>query len=319
MADTEPVPMAEADKRALRDAFGSFATGVTVLTTVQEDGTPRGFTANSFTSVSLDPPLLLICVAKTAHSCCTFCSAPYFAVNILSEDQRDVSGLFASRAPDKFDQVDWHSGPEGVPILPASLCSFVCTHHAQMDAGDHVVVVGRVISFEMRGGAPLGYHRGSYFSIGLEDRLANAAAGQGGMRIGAIMEKDGALLLCRHAAGHVSVPVAPVGAGSLSGLVGHLGDLGLSAQLDHLYSVYEDARHGQHAIIYHGTVEGSAPEGMVYLPLEDIPLDDVQSAPERSMLARYRQEYKHGQFGIYQGDAEQGTVHAATAAGKTAR
>ncbi len=308
MAEAADTTMTDADKRALRDAFGSFATGVTVVTVLQEDGTPRGFTANSFTSVSLDPPLLLICVAKTAHSCPTFCAAPHFAVNILSEEQRDVSGLFASRAPDKFGQTDWHPGPEGVPILPASLCSFICAHHARIDAGDHVVVLGRVLSFEMRGGAPLGYHRGSYFSIGLEDRLVNAAAGQGGMRIGAILERDGALLLCCDADGRVSVPIAPARAGSLTGLVAHLGGLGLAVQLDHLYSVHEDTQQGHHAMIYHGTIDGPAPEGMVYLSLEDIPLDDVQSAPERSMLARYRQEYKHGQFGIYQGDAEQGVM-----------
>lgn len=308
MAEARDGAMTEADKSALRDAFGSFATGVTVVTTRQADGTPRGFTANSFTSVSLDPPLLLICVAKTAQSCSTFCAASHFAVNVLSEEQRDVSGLFASRAPDKFDQSDWRPGPEGMPILPGSLCSFVCARHAEIDAGDHVVLMGRVLSFEMRGGAPLGYHRGSYFSIGLEDRVVDAAAGQGGMRIGAIMERDGALLLCRDAAGRVSVPVAPAGAGSVTGLAAHLGALGLTVQLDHLYSVYKDPHHGHHAMIYHGTVDGPAPAGMVYLPLEDIPLDKMHSAPERSMLARYRQEYKHGQFGIYQGNADQGVV-----------
>ena len=87
-----------------------------MITTRQADGTPRGFTANSFTSVSLDPPLLLVCLAKSARSVDVFSEALHFAVNILAEDQKAVSGLFASRTPDKFQQCDWRPGHAEMPL-----------------------------------------------------------------------------------------------------------------------------------------------------------------------------------------------------------
>ncbi|MCZ4353470.1 flavin reductase family protein [Roseovarius aestuarii] len=301
--------MTDDEKRALRDAFGQFATGVTVVTTCEADGTPRGFTANSFTSVSLEPPLLLICIAKSAHSYAVFCESKFFGVNVLCEDQKDVSGLFASRATDKFQQADWSEGAQGVPLLPASLATFVCAQHQKVDAGDHVVLIGQVIDFAVNPSPPLGYHRGTYFSIGLEDKLVSAAARAGDVSIGAIMECDGALLLACDADGAVSVPDAPKNAVSLPGLMARMTQKGLSPKLDHLYAVYDDAVRARHAIIYHGTVSGAAPQGMFYCPLEDIPLDRVVSPAERSMLARYAQEYRHGQFGIYQGDAQRGIVH----------
>ena len=162
------------DPKALRNAFGAFATGVTVITTRQPDGTPRGFTANSFTSVSLDPPLLLVCLAKTAHSADVFATAPHFAVNILAEDQKAVSGLFASRAPDKFAQCAWTPGPADVPLIDRALAQFTCANHQLVDAGDHLILIGRIEHFTTAEGQPLGYFRGNYFSIGIEKDLADA-------------------------------------------------------------------------------------------------------------------------------------------------
>jgi flavin reductase (DIM6/NTAB) family NADH-FMN oxidoreductase RutF len=95
------------DAMDLRRALGAFATGVTVVTTVDGDGNPRGFTANSFTSVSLEPPLILVCLAKRAASCPVFQVAESFAVNILSEDQKAVSSAFSSPTADRFGTVDW--------------------------------------------------------------------------------------------------------------------------------------------------------------------------------------------------------------------
>lgn len=95
------------DLRALRDAFGAFLTGVTVVATFNDEGGPIGFTANSFTSVSLDPPLLLVCLAKTSRNYQTLMTAKGFSVNILSEDQKDVSNTFARPVEDRFAAVDW--------------------------------------------------------------------------------------------------------------------------------------------------------------------------------------------------------------------
>lgn len=301
--------MSEPDHRALRDVLGRFATGVTIVTTREEDGVPRGFTANSFTSVSLDPPLVLICIAHTAHSAPAFRAAQHFAINVLCEDQKGLSNLFASSAPDKFEQSDWHEGPHGVPLMPGSLATLVCTQHKLVDAGDHVILIGEVLEARARDAPPLGYHRGSYFSIGLEDTLTGIAAESGAVSIGAIVERDGDVLLRCDAAGGVSVPIAPERATSRAGLAAHLADRGLTAQLDHLYAVHEDPAQGRHAILYHGTVSGVAPEGFFYCALDAIPLDDVTSPAERATLARYAQEYRHGHFEVYQGDAERGTVH----------
>ncbi|MCQ0091886.1 flavin reductase family protein [Roseovarius sp. M141] len=301
--------MSEEKKRALRDVFGRFATGVTVVTTREAGGAPRGFTANSFSSVSLDPPLVLVCIAHTAHSAPAFRAAPHFGINILCEDQKGISNLFASHAADKFEQTGWTEGAHGVPLLPDSLATLVCAQHRLVDAGDHVILIGEVLETQTRDAPPLGYHRGSYFSIGLEDKLTGMAAQCGAACIGAIIERGGDVLLRRGENGGVCIPAAPPAATSLAGLTANLAAHGLNAQLDHLYAVYEDPTVGRHVIVYHGTVSGDAPDGMFYCALDDIPLDDVASPAERATLAQYAQEYRHGQFGVYQGDAERGTIY----------
>lgn len=299
-------------KRALRDAFGCFATGVTVVTTRQPDGTPRGFTANSFTSVSLDPPLLLVCIAKAAHSCDTFAQADHFAVNILAEDQKDVSGLFASRAADKFDHATWRGDAQGVPLIDGSLASFSCAQHQVVDAGDHLILIGRVLDFQTSERAPLGYYKGAYFNIGLEGDLANAAASDARVTLAAVLTCDTRVLLHEDGEGHISVPVAPDQTNTVDGLADHLRALGLNPALDHLYAVYENTQNGTQRIIYHGTVSGEAPDGMRYFELANLPLTQVTNEAERSMLRRYVQEYQYGAFGIYHGTEVEGVVHAIT-------
>lgn len=294
--------------RFLRDAFGAFATGVTIVTTRQADGTPRGFTANSFTSVSLDPPLLLVCLAKTAHSCESFMRAGHFAVNVLADDQKAVSGLFAGRAPDKFDQCRWTPGSGEVPLIDGALAQFACSRERLVDAGDHVVLIGRVIAASVREGRPLGYFRGAYFSIGLEDRLVSAIAAKGAARIGALLAEKGQILLERGPRGTLSVPLAPAAAPNLDGLKGALIAKGLHPEVDFLYAVYEERDTGTHGIFYHGRVSGAAPAGMTLLPLDALPLARVEDAAQRSMLQRYADEFRHGGFGIYQGNETAGQV-----------
>lgn len=313
LSEMPPRPMSDADKRSLRNAFGAFATGVTVVTTRQPDGTPRGFTANSFSSVSLDPPLLLLCIAKTAHSCATFVEAPFFAINVLSEDQRPVSGLFASQAQDKFDQTPWHPGTAGMPLLDGALAAIVCSREKIVDAGDHVILLGRVIDHQTRDAKPLGYFKGNYFSIGLEDELVSAASKAGALQIGALVMRGKQILLAVGPGGQIAVPKAASARQNLPALKAHLEKLGVKAQLDFLYAVYHDTTQGHHGIYYHGTAVGLAPPGHKFFDLEDIPLSKVQDPAERSMLARYYEEFRHGSFGIYQGDETSGIVHKVSA------
>lgn len=142
---TETIKEPAIDIAEFRRALGAFVTGVTVVTTIQPDGSPRGFTANSFTSVSLDPPLILVCIAKTASSYAVFSQTKHFAISVLAEDQKAVSGVFASKAADKFSQVAWHRRVTGAPVMEGAAASFDCATHEVIDAGDHIILIGRVL------------------------------------------------------------------------------------------------------------------------------------------------------------------------------
>ena len=151
------------DPRTLRDALGCFATGVTVVTCLTEDGSPAGLTVNSFTSVSLDPPLLLVCLHKQAASADTLVNSPCFAINVLQAGQQPASITFSTRVEDRFGNTPWSCGEAGAPILKDSLCVFECERFAVYDGGDHHILVGQVIkaSFDVRLD-PLLYFRGRY-------------------------------------------------------------------------------------------------------------------------------------------------------------
>ncbi len=151
------------DARTLRDAMGCFATGVTIITAHGADGKPIGLTANSFTSVSLDPPLLLVCIANNAGSAEVLRAVHSFAVNVLQIGQQPVSNLFAGKGEDRFAGTRWEVGEYGAPILPSSLGIFECKRHTLHEAGDHFLLVGQVekASFEPRRD-PLLYFRGKY-------------------------------------------------------------------------------------------------------------------------------------------------------------
>lgn len=293
------------DPKALRNAFGAFATGVTVVTTRQPDGTPRGFTANSFTSVSLDPPLLLVCLAKTAHSADVFAEAPHFAVNILAEDQKAVSGLFASRAPDKFAQCAWTPGPAEMPLIDGALAQFSCASHQLVDAGDHLILIGRVNHFATAEGQPLGYFRGNYFSIGIEKDLAEAAAAAKGSRLGAVLACNGGVLLKDSDTG-LRLPLAPNP--SLDSLTAKLTALGLTPQIDFVYAAFDDRTTGGHAVYYHGTVSGTLSQGFRIVPLADLALAPLSNTAEAAMLIRYADDFKNGSFSIYHGTETTGQV-----------
>jgi flavin reductase (DIM6/NTAB) family NADH-FMN oxidoreductase RutF len=149
----------------LRTAFGTFVTGVTIITTLDENGRRCGLTANSFTSVSLDPPLLLVCVAKSCGSYDVLSASDNFAVNVLHDGQRGIAARFAARSSDKFDKIVPEQHHTGAPILPDVLTWFDCSVHERFDAGDHMILVGRVEAFASRQGEPLVYGRGQYRAL----------------------------------------------------------------------------------------------------------------------------------------------------------
>ncbi len=151
---------AEAGPAAFRGALGRFATGVTVVTAQGPDG-PAGFTANSFASVSLDPPLVLWSPARASTRFGIFEAAQYFAVHVLAEDQLDLGRRFA-RGGHAFDGPAPERNPEGVPLIPGTLARFDCAWHAAHDGGDHLIIVGRVLRFNVRSGHPLVFAQGHY-------------------------------------------------------------------------------------------------------------------------------------------------------------
>ena len=131
------------EPRVLRDAFGCFATGVTVVTGRGLDGTRTGLTANSFTSVSLDPPLLLFCPANTASALPALRESGRFAINVLDLDNQHVADRFTKKGIDRFADAEWEEW-DGLPVLKHAKAAFACTLHADHDGGDHRIIVGKV-------------------------------------------------------------------------------------------------------------------------------------------------------------------------------
>ncbi len=154
------------DRNELRRVMGHFATGVTIITTVSKDGVPTGLTANAFTSVSLDPPLLLISVDKKAESYPNFEASKVFTVNFLNEEQEALSRKFAVSGGDKFQGVAYHTGANGVPILDGVLAYLECKLWATYEGGDHTLFLGLIEQAETREAKPLVFYRGGYRTIG---------------------------------------------------------------------------------------------------------------------------------------------------------
>jgi flavin reductase (DIM6/NTAB) family NADH-FMN oxidoreductase RutF len=146
----------------LRKVLGHFATGVTVVTTRLASGEPRGFTVNAFTSVSLSPPLILVCVGHGGESFQVMNEAEYFAVNFLAEDQEELSRIFASRTQDRFEGVPHESSANGAPLLEGCLGYVECRKTASHAHGDHTILIGEVLAGEAHGGAPLLFYGSSY-------------------------------------------------------------------------------------------------------------------------------------------------------------
>ena len=150
------------DRRDFRRALGQFATGVTVVTARASDGRKIGVTVNSFSSVSLNPPLILWSLARQAPSFADFTSCTHFAVNVLEAKQHHLSRQFSTPWPDKFAGVDFAEGKAGVPIMSGAIAQFVCRKVKQYDGGDHVIFLGEVEEYKYSDGEPLVFHSGRY-------------------------------------------------------------------------------------------------------------------------------------------------------------
>ncbi|WP_323011617.1 p-hydroxyphenylacetate 3-hydroxylase reductase component [Castellaniella sp.] len=159
-----PQPTKAFDPRVLRRALGNFATGVTIVTANDGDAMV-GVTANSFSSVSLDPPLVLWSIDKRSSSFPVFQRASHFAINILSMGQIELSNRFARPSDSRYSGVEWRSGHGGCVLLEDTSASFQCRKHQIIDGGDHWIMIGQVVDFEDNGSPPLVYHQGAYSMV----------------------------------------------------------------------------------------------------------------------------------------------------------
>ena len=160
-------PIKNFDTRTLRDTFGRFATGVTVVSTVNGSGEFFGLTANSFTSLSLDPPLVLFCLDYKAMSFDAFHEASHFVVNVLGESQVELSGHFARSSVDKWNGVAYETWETGCPVLSDCIAVLECHMVARHEGGDHLIIVGQVerIRCDESETRPLLYYKGQYGAI----------------------------------------------------------------------------------------------------------------------------------------------------------
>ena len=158
-------------KDEFKQALSRFASGVTVITTKDKSGKLHGITVSAFCSVSLEPPLILICIDKNAGSHDAFEESKSFVVNILSEDQQHISNHFALPIPDKFDGMDYSTNGNEIPVLRDTLVNLECNLKEAYEGGDHTIFVGEIEKSHISEGEPLIYSQGSYRKI--EDLFEN--------------------------------------------------------------------------------------------------------------------------------------------------
>lgn len=302
--------MTTIDPRELRNAFGSFMTGVTVVTAVSSTGEKVGFTANSFTSVSVEPPLLLVCPSNKLSSFDIFNSCEHFVVNILAEDQQDVSNTFAGGKGDRFADIAWHSDANGCPIIEGAVAHFSCSTHSNIPAGDHVLLVGQVTAFSSNEKLGLGYAKGGYFNLGMEHRAEELTHSLSGV-VGGIIEFDNKVLLQSTDKGY-SLPQIDISAesGSQESIRQYLDTQGLACEVASVYSIYENLAEKTFASFYRVNASNAITAGLgEYIDMDKIHDLNFVSADIQSMMQRFIFEKQNGVFRLYVGDQEAGNIH----------
>ena len=300
-----------------RQALGSFPTGVTIVTTLDKDSQPIGFTANSFTSVSLEPHLILICIDKASFNIEAFSKGNHFAVSILSENQHHISNTFALPATDRFNQINWESKITGSPIINGSVAWFDCKKDSFIEAGDHFVLIGQVQAFDSSTKTPLVYLRGNYVNLDLEKKMLLAMENEDTkILVGAIIEWHQKILLLKDETdGVLHFPSATrLGSADDNGsLLGKLQKLKISVTEHYLFSVFENSDDKTSLIYYRAQIEdGSAVTSGQFYEFDAIPFEHLADDASRIMLKRYIVERELNAFGIFVGKESEGKVEAIT-------
>ena len=302
--------MTQLDPKALRQAFGSFPTGVTVVTTIDETGQKYGFTANSFTSVSIDPPLLLVCPGKFLSSFEAFKTCKRFAVNILAEGQEEIANTFASFKGDRFAKVSWQADAHGDPLIDHAATQFSCATHQIIPAGDHIILIGEVEEFTRSDQRGLGYSSGRYFSLGLEREAAMPQPDTQNVA-GVIVEQNGHVLLCKTPQGW-HLPTLPIQAevSARHAIAEHFAKHHFPISMGKAFSVFSDRTSATRYTYIQATTETSNPSSLgTFIPIEELAKTPLLSATETAILTRYALERVTGHFGLYVGNEQTGDIH----------
>ncbi|MFB9981287.1 flavin reductase [Mesorhizobium kowhaii] len=304
------------DSQTFRNMLGSFMTGVTVVATRGSDGAAYAFTANSFTSVSLEPPLVLVCLAKTSSSFERFFSTDLFSISVLGDWQRETSNALASRDK-KVKALEIANLAEGeVPYVEKSLATMICNRDRVLDAGDHVILLGTVGPFQLSAGQPLCYYRGGYVGFGLALRELEHSGAP--LVVGGLLEDAGRVLLCRRPGStQWEVPSLPLVGDQRhdEALRGLFQRLGITAEATVLYSLFREDGERRTTMIF--TVEASGPVAASAMPdgteiglfgLHDRPWEMIDGRMKAGMLRRFCQERSSGRFGIYYDTPDGGRI-----------
>ena len=301
--------------RNLRQALGSFPTGVTVVSCLDKNKNPLGFTANSFTSVSLDPQLISICIDKESFNIDSFSITKHFAVSVLSEDQQSISTTFATPNEDRFQNVEWRTEDTGSPIIENTVAWFDCNTRQVIDAGDHLILIGEIIAFDSSPKTPLMYLRGNYVNLGLEQKMLLAMENENTkIVVGAIIEWHKKVFLLKDKTNNSLYFPSASRLGHIDdndSLLGILKNLKISINEHYLFSVFEKAEDKTSLIYYRAQVK-EALEDMddYFYPFDDIPFDKLSDEASRIMLKRYIKERELNAFGIFVGKESEGKVEA---------
>ncbi|UWP87438.1 flavin reductase [Dactylosporangium fulvum] len=299
-----PTGSTRVDPLFFRRTMGRFPTGVTVVTTRDATGRPWGMTANSFTSVSLAPPLISLCIDRKAGSFSAFSQCSTFGVSVLGENQQDLAVRFATPLDDKFGGVAKVEERPGAILLSGAAAAFVCTVHTRVDLGDHVMLIGAVEECSLGRSAPLGYCDGSFFSLsGGETPLEDDRPGRQ-ILVGWLVEHEAKILLSRDTAtGEWRLPVGPLQGGStMSDALRSTSHvlMGQVIEPEFLYSAI-DISESETCHVYRAR-PGVLPRQTADLRLfaeEDMPWRELSHSSMESILRRYFEERVSDRFGIY--------------------
>ena len=307
------------DIGSYRQVLGSFMTGVTVITTVDADGRQRGITANSFTSVSLDPPLVLFCVDYRAASYETFQKSDGFVIHVLSSEQQDLAKTFASKSETKFEGLETEAGFAGSPILKDVHGWLECRLNETVIAGDHAIIIGEVLRYSSEPARPLGFYQGRFFGFNTDQEIAALVPQASSINVTWMMQTaDGAIIAVDRGEDGYALPSSSarprdVHARALAALA--RAEFQSDVAVEFLYSVFEDEKE-RLGLTYRGQVFADcgllAEAGFVCIQPAEVDPSRFHRPGESAVVGRYIDELANARFGVYAGTLAEGSIAQVT-------